>query len=33
LSILRREPVPPAVYVAHHFISAENISKFYPVSV
>ena len=33
LSILRREPVPPAVYVAHHFISAENISQFYPVSV
>ncbi len=30
LSILRREPVPPAVYVEHHFITAENLAEFYP---
>jgi ribose transport system substrate-binding protein len=30
LSILRREPVPPAVYVNHYFITAQNLSEFYP---
>jgi ribose transport system substrate-binding protein len=30
LSILRHEPVPPAVYVEHHFITARNLAEFYP---
>ena len=30
LSILRREPVPPAVYVEHYFLTAQNLGEFYP---
>jgi ribose transport system substrate-binding protein len=30
LKILRGEPVPPAVYTDHTFITAENIDLFYP---
>jgi ribose transport system substrate-binding protein len=30
LSILRREPAPPAVYMDHEFVSAANLSEFYP---
>jgi ribose transport system substrate-binding protein len=33
LRILRHEPVPPAVYVEHHFITAENLAEFYPAPV
>ncbi len=28
--ILRQEPVPPAVYVDHAFITAENVDRYYP---
>jgi ribose transport system substrate-binding protein len=30
LKILRREPVPPAVYSEHVFINAANIDIYYP---
>ncbi len=30
LKILRGEPVPPAVYVPHAFVTRENIEQFYP---
>ncbi len=30
LKILRGEPVPPAVYMHHVFIKADNIERFYP---
>ena len=30
VKILRGEPVPPAVYTDHTFITAENIDLFYP---
>ncbi|MDX1435373.1 MAG: hypothetical protein R3335_01085, partial [Anaerolineales bacterium] len=30
LKILKGEPVPPAVYTEHTFITAENIDSFYP---
>jgi ribose transport system substrate-binding protein len=30
LRILRGEPVPPATYIDHTFINAENIELFYP---
>lgn len=30
LKILRGEPTPPAVYVRHIFINAENIEQYYP---
>jgi ribose transport system substrate-binding protein len=33
LSILRREPVPPAVYVEHHFITGQNLGEYYPAPV
>jgi ribose transport system substrate-binding protein len=33
LSILRREPVPPAVHVEHHFVTAANLHEFYPAAV
>ncbi len=32
LKILRGESVPPAVYMSHVFINAENIDRFYPAS-
>ena len=28
--VLRGEPVPPAVYIDHVFINAENIAEYYP---
>ncbi len=31
LKILHREPVPPAVYMNHVFINADNIDQYYPV--
>ena len=30
LKILRREPVPPAIYNRHVFITRENIDEYYP---
>lgn len=30
LKILRKESVPPAVYIAHEFITSENIDRYYP---
>jgi len=30
LRLLRGEPVPPAVYIDHVFINAENIAEYYP---
>jgi ribose transport system substrate-binding protein len=30
--ILRQEPVPPAVYVDHAFITADNVDRYYPES-
>ena len=31
-SILRHEPVPPAIYSEHVFITAENVDRYYPES-
>lgn len=33
LDILGRKPVPPAVFVTHHLITAENVDHFYPNDV
>jgi ribose transport system substrate-binding protein len=33
LEILRRKPVPPAVYVRHRLVTAENIDHFYPTEM
>lgn len=33
LRILRHEPVPPAVYMQHIFVTAENMSELYPDQV
>ena len=30
IDILNRRPVPPAVFVKHHLITAENVDHFYP---
>jgi ABC-type sugar transport system substrate-binding protein len=30
LKILRGEPVPPAVYIDHVFITPENVTAHYP---
>ena len=30
LDILARRPVPPAVFVKHHIITAENVDHYYP---
>jgi hypothetical protein len=32
LKILHGESVPPAIYMNHEFINAENIDQFYPLA-